>query len=235
MMIHLSMSSRLSQCHARQGIQIVPFCVALLSITACVKESTYQAVQIEITDVRRTLAREKDEVNLLTAQAARLQEVKQEQEHNVMQLVEALQQEKNAEALWQKQARQKTDALVARLNAIQSQQRWLARETEHAVKEQETLEALVAKYKGELQDSVVSPEPVVSPAPRDVDLTASQPSASTPPVPAPPPAVSPVPPPSQLEPETQPARQKPIPESQDESWFSTVKGWLGSIWRMIFS
>jgi SepF-like predicted cell division protein (DUF552 family) len=235
MMIRMSMSSRLSQCHAYQRIQIVPFCVSLLSITACVQESTYQAVQMEIAEVRRTLTREKDDVNLLKAQAARLQEVKQEQEHNLMQLVEALQKEKDSEAQWQKWIRGRTNTLVAKLNAMQNQQRWLARATEQAVKEQETLEGQVAKYKGELQDLVVSPEPVVSPVPRDMDLTASQPSASTPPVPAPPPAVSPVPPSSQPEPEIQPARQKPIPEPEDESWFSTVKGWLGSIWRMIFS
>jgi hypothetical protein len=204
-------------------------------MTACVKESTYQAVQMEIAEHRSALATAKDEVNQLTAQAARLQEIKQEQERNVVELLEALQREKDAEALWQKQVREKTDALVARLNLMQSQQRWLARETEHVVKEQATLEALVAKYKGQLQNSVLSPEPVVSPAPRDTGPTVSQPTAITPPIPTPPPAVAPAPPPPQPEPLPQSERQKPIPEPQDESWFSTFKGWLGSLWRMIFS
>lgn len=216
-------------------MQRVLFCVVYAAITGCVKESTYQAVQMEIAEVRSTLTRTKDDVNQLTVQAARLQEVKREQEHTVTDLLEALQKEKDAEALWQKQARERTDALVARLNAIQNQQRWLARETEHAVKEQGTLEALVAKYKGQLQDSLVSPEPIVSPAPQDLDPAASQPTASTPPLPAPPPAVSPAPPRTEPEPFTQPTRSKPNPAPQDESWFSTVKGWLGSIWRMIFS
>ncbi len=190
---------------------------------------------MDITEVRSTLTSTKDDVNQLTAQVARLQEVKREQEHTVAELLEALQKEKDAEALWQKQARERTDALVARLNVIQNQQRWLARETEHAVKEQGTLEALVAKYKGQLQDSVVFPEPVVSPGPRDLNPAASQPTASTPPLPAPPPAVFPAPPPPEPEPVTQPTRSGPNPEPHDESWFSTVKGWLGSIWRMIFS
>jgi hypothetical protein len=161
--------------------------------------------------------------------------VKQEQEHNVTQLVEALQKEKDAEAQWQKWIRGRTDTLVAKLNAMQNQQRWLARATEQAVKEQETLEALVAKYKGQLQDSVVSPEPVIAPAPRDTVPTASQPPDSTAPAHSPPPAVSPAPAPPQPESLTEPAPQKPTPEPQDESWFSTIKGWLGSIWRMIFS
>jgi len=177
----------------------------------------------------------KDDVNQLAVQVARLQEIKQEQEHSVIELVEALQKEKDTEALWQKQVREKTDGLVARLNAMQSQQRWLARETERVVKEQETLEALVAKYKGQLQDSVLSPEPVISPAPRDIPPTTSQPTALTPPIPTPSPAVSPAPPPPQPEPVPPPARQKPTPEPQDYSWFSTFKGWLGSLWKMIFS
>ena len=229
------MSTQLSQPHVYRQVRVVLFCITLSTITACVKESTYQAVQMETAELRRTLTATKDEVNQLTAQAASLQAMKQEQEHNVMQLVEALQKEKDAELLWQKRVRGRTDALVAKLNAMQNQQRWLARETEHAVKEQETLEALVAKYKGQLQDSVVSPEPVVSPAPRDMVPATSQPPDSTAPAPTPPPAVSPAPAPPQPEPVTQPAPQKPNPEPQDESWFSAVKGWLGSIWRMIFS
>ena len=231
----MSLPLQFTRLHVDQGVLIILCGAALTSMTACVKESTYQAVQMEIAEHRSALTATKDDVNQLTAQAARLQEVKQEQEHNVIELVEALQKEKDAEALWQKQVREKTDALVARLNAMQSQQRWLARETERVVKEQETLEALVAKYKGQLQDSVLSPEPVISPAPRDMASPASQPPALTPSTPTPPPAVSPVPPPPQPEPVLPPSRQNPTPEPQDDSWFSTVKGWLGSIWKMIFS
>jgi hypothetical protein len=204
-------------------------------MTACVKESTYQAVQMEIAEHRSALMAAKDDVNQLTAEAARLKEVNQDQERNVIELLEALQKEKDAETLWQKQVRQKTDALVARLNVMQSQQRWLARETEHAVKEQATLEELVAKYKGQLQNSVLSPEPVISPTARDIGPTVSQPAATTPPVPTPPPAVSPAPAPPQPEPAPPPVRQTPTPEPQDEGWFSTFKGWLGSLWKMIFS
>jgi small-conductance mechanosensitive channel len=235
MMIPLSMSSRLSQAHACKRMQIVLCCVALPAISGCVKESTYQAVQMETAEIRRTLTATKDDVNQLTAQAARLQAVNQEQEHNVMQLVEALQKEKDVEAQWQRWIRGRTDTLVAKLNAMQNQQRWLTRATEQAVKEQETLEALVAKYKGQLQDSVAPPEPVVAPLPRDMVPTASQPPDSTAAVSPPPPAISPAPAPSQPESVTQPAPQKPTPEPQDESWFSTIKGWLGSIWQMIFS
>jgi hypothetical protein len=204
-------------------------------MTACVKESTYQAVQMEIAEHRSALMAAKDDVNQLTAEAARLKEVNQDQERNVIELLEALQKEKDAETLWQKQVRQKTDALVARLNVMQSQQRWLARETEHAVKEQATLEELVAKYKGQLQNSVLSPEPVISPTARDIGPTVSEPAAITPPVPTPPPAVSPAPAPPQPEPAPPPVRQTPTPEPQDEGWFSTFKGWLGSLWKMIFS
>jgi hypothetical protein len=234
-MIRLGMSSRLTQPHVHQRIPTILFCIALASLTACVKESTYQAVQMETAELRSTLTATKDDVNQLKAQAARLQEVKQEQEHTMIELLEALQKEKDAEALWQKKIREKTNALVARLNATQSQQRWLARETERAVKEQETLEALVAKYKGQLQDSVLPPEPVISPAPRDMGPTASQLTDATLPAPSLPPAVTPAPPPPQPEPVPTPGHQKPTSEPQDESWFSTVKGWLGSIWRMIFS
>src|SRR5262245_53782666 len=229
------MSFQLPQLHDRQRLSVILCCIVLVTTTACVQESTYQAVQVEIADLRSQLTATKDEVSQLTAQAARLQQVKQEQERNVIELLEALQKEKDAEALWQKKVRERTDALVARLNAMQGQQRWLARETDHVVKEQATLEALVARYKGQLQDSVMSPEPVISPVPRDTNLTASQPTAITPSVPTPPPAVLPAPPPPQPEPVPQLERPKPTPEPQDESWFSTLKGWLRSLWRMIFS
>ena len=221
--------------HFRQLMQSVLFCLAVISVTACVKESTYEAVQTEIAGTRKQLAATKDEMSPLTAQAARLQQTKQEQERNIGDLLEALEKEKDAEVLWQKKVREKTDALVARLNAMQGQQRWLARATEHAVKEQATFEALVAKYKGQLQDSVMSPEPVTQPAQREMDQTASQPTTLTVSAPAPSLAVSPVSPPPEQEPVPQAARQKPTPEPQDESWLSTIKGWLGSLWRMIFS
>jgi myosin heavy subunit len=234
-MIRVSMFFRLPQLRVLQRTPLVVSFVVLTAMTACVEESTYQAVQTEIAEVRRQLAVTKDEVSQLTSQVARLQQTKQEQEHNVIELLEALQKEKDAEVLWQKKVREKTDALVARLNAMQNQQRWLARETKLAVNEQATLEELVAKYKGQLQDSAMSPEPVISPAPRDMDQTVSQPTSITPPTPTPPPAVSPALPPPQPESVPQPARQKPTPEPQDDSWFSTFKGWLGSLWRMIFS
>jgi len=233
-MIRFSMSFRFPQLHAPQWLPIILCCIGLVTITACVQESTYQAVQTEIADLRNQLTATKDEVSQLTAQSARLQQVKQEQESNVIELLQALEKEKDAEALWQKKVRERTDALVARLNAMQRQQRWLARETEHAVQEQATLEALVARYKGQLQDTVMSPEPVISPVPRDTNVTASQPTAITPSVPTPPPAVLPASPPPQPEPVPQLERPKPTPEPQDESWFSSLKGWLKSLWRMIF-
>lgn len=234
-MIRVSMSFRLPQLLVQHGIPFVVYFVALATMTACVQESTYQVVQTEIAEVRRQLTATKDEVSQLTAEAARLEQTKQEQEHNVIELLEALQNEKDAEVLWQKRVREKTDALVARLNAMQGQQRWLARETQQAVKEQATLEASVAKYRGQLQDSMMSPEPVISPTARDMDQTVSQSTTITPSTPAPPPAVSPIPPPAEPEPVPPPGRQKPTPEPQDDSWFSTFKGWLGSLWRMIFS
>lgn len=234
-MICLSRPLRRVRRHVNQRMLIILCGAGLIAMTGCVQESTYRAVQMETAEHRSALTTTRDEVNQLTAQAARLQEVKLEQEHNAMELLEALQKEKDAEALWQKQIRERTDVLVARLNVLQSQHRWLARETERAVKEQETLEAMVAKYKGQLQDSVLPPEPVISPIPRDLGPTASQPTAITPPIPVSPQAVSPAPPPPQPEPVPAPTRQKPVPEPQDESWFSTFKGWLGSLWRMIFS
>src|SRR5262249_12426092 len=201
-MILFSMSFRLPQLYVPQWLPIILCCIGLVTITACVQESTYQAVQTEIADLRSQLAATKDEMSQLTAQAARLQQVKQEQERNVIELLEALEKEKDAEALWQKKIQERTDALVARLNAMEGQQRWLTRETEHVVKEQATLEALVARYKGQLQDTVMSPEPVISPVPRDTNLSAGHPTAITPSVPAPPPPDLPAPPPPQPDPLT---------------------------------
>lgn len=236
-MIRSNLFRRFPRLHVDQRVLMILCGAAIPSMTACVKQSTYEAVQMEIAENRRALISTKDELSQMTAQAARLQEVKQEQEHNVVELLEALQKEKDAEALWQKQVREKTDALVARLNALQSQQRWMTRETDRIVKEQKTLEALVAKYKDQLQDSVPSPEPAVSPPPQDMAPTSVQPTAISPPTPAPPPAASPAPPAPQPPPQPAPTptRQNPEPEPLDDSWFSTVKEWLGSLWRMIFS
>jgi len=234
-MIRFSMSFWVPQLHALQWLPIILCCIGLVTLTACVQERTYQAVQTEIADLRNQLTATKDEMSQLTAQAASLQQVNQEQERTVIDLLQAIEKEKDAETLWQKKIQERTDALVARLNAMEGQQRWLTRETEHVVKEQATLEALVARYKGQLQDTVMSPEPVISPVPRDTNVTASQPTAITPSVPTPPPAVLPASPPPQPEPVPQLDRPKPTPEPQDESWFSTLRGWLRSLWRTIFS
>ncbi|HEY7532324.1 MAG TPA: hypothetical protein VH681_06010, partial [Nitrospiraceae bacterium] len=92
--------------------------------------------------------------------------------------------------------------------------------------------------KGQLQDSTVAPERVIAPAPRDLDqMITGQPSPASTPPPTPSSTVSPTPSPSPppLPQDTHPAPAPSKPEPQDDSWFGTVKGWLGSLWKMIFS
>ncbi len=212
---------------------VIFLCLATVSTTGCVKQSTYDSVQAEIADARAVVASTKQDITQLAAQVNKLQDVNRLQEGLMSEALEALKKEQEAEALWQKQARGRIDSLVARLNALQQQRRWLERETESAVVAQRELDAKIAGLTSELDGRAAAPEPVVTPSTQDSSptMTPSAATASIPPTP--PQTILPPPEPPKTTPPPAVPTQKPVP--QDESWFSTIKGWLGSVWRSIFS
>lgn len=209
------------------------FSLAMTAPLGCVKQSTYDAVQADIADARTTATGTQQEAAQLNAQIARLQEVNRLQEGLMAESQEALKKEQEDDQQWQAQARAHMDSLVARLNTLQQQRRWLERETENAVSTQQELEAKVAAYKSDLDGRPFMPESAVAPAARDASSTMTPSTATTAAPPVPPQITSPSPEPPKATPPPPTPRPQPVP--QDESWFSTIKAWLGSVWRSIFS
>ncbi len=204
----------------------------MASTLGCVKQSTYDAVQAEVTEARTTVASTQQEITQLTAQLTRLHEVSRLEEGLMNESVEALKKEQETDIQWQTQARERMDSLVARLNALQQQRRWLDRETENAVSTQQELEAKVAALKSDLDGRAFMPESAVAPATRDASSTMTTPTATSSAPAVSPQTITPSPEPPKA---TPPPTPRPHPIPQDESWFSTIKGWLGSVWRSIFS
>jgi cell division protein FtsB len=227
------MLGRLRETHSFSHPSLLVLSLSVLWSIGCVKQSTYDAVQADIADARTTVASTQQDVAQLNAQIARLQEVNKLQEGLMTESQEALKKEQEADTHWQAQARAHMDSLVARLNALQQQRRWLERETENAVSTQQELEAKVAAYKSDLDGRPFMPESAVAPATRDASSTMTPSTATTAAAPISPQIASPSPePPKTTSP---PPAPRPQPVPQDESWFSTIKGWLGSVWRSIFS
>ena len=205
----------------------------MVSTLGCVKQSTYDAVEAEVTEARTTVAGTQQEITQLTAQVTRLHEVNRLEEGLMTESLEALKKEQETDMQWQAQARERIDSLAARLNALQQQRRWLDRETEHAVSAQLELEARVAAFKSDLDGRPFMPESVVAPATHDASSTMTPPTATSSAPSISPQTIPPSPEPPQATPPSPTPRPHPTPK--DESWFSTIKGWLGSVWRSIFS
>lgn len=208
-------------------------CLLFIPALGCVAESTYQAVQTDIEESRASLAAMKTELSQLTFEAEKLQELNQQQNEVLADRLARLKVEQDEEAAWHKQIVDRTDALTRKLNALQSQRRWMTRGIEEAIAQQGELERLVADYKSKLEDTRVLPESVITTMSRPSDQASggNEPSLSGPASSVPPSTIAPSTPSS---PPPDPTPVRPT-KPKEESWLSSLKGWLGSIWSRIFS
>ena len=223
---------------------------ALLAVTGCVEESRYQAVTAEAEQLKTDVERMQAQVKVLDRQMTSLRALNHEEEATLAELQNQLRKEQDTDTRTSQEYEERLATLQAKANTLLSQNRTLLREMREAKKQEASLQTLVTRYEAELN----SPEPVLenvtTPLVPQPDLrtgpgSATQSSPATPPPPetlASVPAPQPQPPPQTQPPApAQTAPPAPAPQPQpptgesSESWWSTIKDWLSTVWSWLFS
>jgi hypothetical protein len=134
--------------------------------------------------------------------------------------------------------RQFDEAQIARLKQktaqLVKQQRAVQYELTVAKENTAALQELVEVYQKKVRDRAVAGVPSLAepPAPKPFDpATIPPPQELPPPIPSLEPS-KPVPAPA---PPSPPVSQKPAPDPKDSGWFSSIKEWVISLWRSVFS
>lgn len=223
---------------------------ALLAVTGCVEESRYQAVTAEVEQLKTDVERMEAEVKVLDRQMTSLRALNHEEEATLADVQNRLRKEQDTDTRTSQEYEERLATLQTRADTLLNQNRTLQREMRQAKKQEASLQALVTKYEKELNSpepgfenatSSLVPQPDLSTGPG----TATQSSRTTPPPPdtlASAPAPQPQPPPQTQTPApAQTAPPAPVPQPQpptgesNESWWSTIKDWLSTVWNWLFS
>lgn len=223
---------------------------ALLAVTGCVEESRYQAVTAEVEQLKTDVERMQAEVKVLDRQMTSLRALNHEEEATLAELQNQLRKEEDTDTRTSQEYEERLATLQAKADTLLSQNRTLLREMREAKKQEASLQALVTGYEKELNSPEPGLENVTNRLVPQSDLstgpgTATQSSPATPPPPetlASAPTPQPQPPPQTQTPaRAQTAPPAPAPQPQpptgesSESWWSTIKDWLSTIWSWFFS
>lgn len=211
--------------------------VALWTASGCVMQSTYDAAIKEGLATKSELARELDEQQALTRQVTDLEL----QNADVMREAEgaaaALQQARDDAEYERRQYEQLVAKLTQKLAQARKQQQSLRYEMTVAKEHSAALQEMIEVHQRKVRDGVAAAmppaaaEPAVhkpfdpSTIPLPEDLPALPAVAPQQPVSAP--AAVPAPPASRAKPP-----EAPLPE---EDWLTSIKQWLLSLWRSVFS
>lgn len=215
---------------------------ALLAVTGCVEESRYQAVTAEVEQLKADVERMQAEVKVLDRQMTSLRALNHEEEATLAELQNQLRKEQDADTHTSQEYEERLATLQAKADTLLSQNRTLLREMREAKKQEASLQALVTRYEKELNSPESGLENVTIPLVPQPDLSTG-PGTATQSSPAMPPpaetlasAPAPQPPPPPQTQTSAPAQTAPPPTGEsNESWWSTIKDWLSTIWSWFFS
>ena len=208
---------------------------ALCTVNGCVSQSTYDAVVQEGLMVRSELDRIQEEHKALVHQANDLERMNADTMREAETIVAAVQQAKDDAEAEHHAAEIRLARLKAKAAQAAKQHNALQYELNVAKENTGALQEMIDVYQRKMRDGASThpaqaTEPAVhkpfdpSTIPPLQDLPA--PSAVEPPKPVapPPPASAPAASPTQR-------TQDPV----DIGWFDSIKGWLVSLWRSVFS
>lgn len=211
------------------------------TVVGCVSQQTYDTARGEVEQLRRTLEKERVDVQDLEQEIASLHSTSQQSETELATIRTAIQRALDLATLTRQRADEKLAALQTQVAYLVNQSRSLSRELSDARQESASLQASVSRYKSELDE--------LRPFPRPVSTMPMQPTAPTPvpltastPVPTLPPAATPAAAPAQPAQDNAGAATRPpvirptktAPTEVDDSWTGMVKGWVSSLWDWIF-
>jgi len=207
------------------------FGLAMFAASGCVLQSTYDAAVQEGLTTKTELARALEEQKTLTRQVSDMELLNADAVREAEAAGAALQRARDDAEYERQQLDQQIARLRQKVAHATKQQRSLQYELTVAKENTAALQERVDVYQRKVRDSAVAtPEPAVHkpfdpstiPVPQDLPAV----PAVAPQQPAPTPAPAPSPPVS---------RARPSEPPPDEDWVTSIKNWLVSLWRSVFS
>jgi hypothetical protein len=215
-------------------------CLAIMS-AGCVMKSNYDAVVQESDSYKLELEQAREEQKLYAKQVKELEQSNKDLMRDVEATVTSTLKAQTDMEAERRHAEDQQYKLKQKIWQLLKQQEAMRGELAVAKENGAALQELVDVYKRKVaelpRDVVASSTPDVTPAPKPFDPALLPPVQDLPP-PTPAPAVEPskaasaTPTPAPATPPL-PAKQKP--ESAESGWLSTIKEWVVSLWRSIFS
>jgi hypothetical protein len=225
--------------HTATGVML---CLATLTTGACVMRSTYDKTVDDLEATQAELSSTRTESKLLTDQVSELQQLKTEFGTHIEAAGSALQQAKQRMEAERAALQKRLSTLNSMIRQLTAQQNSLRYALQRESKAQPVLQSIVEEYKSKLGEAGGLGAPRSTSSVERTDQPAAtalapptQVAAQTDPAPKPTvttPAASADP--TAANPRPQPAN-KQTSEPVEGNWLSTLKGWIISIWRSIFS
>ena len=209
-------------------------CLTLLMVKGCVMKSTYDAAVYEGSIAKAELDRLKEEQSLLIRQVSRMEQSNAETMRDAETASAALLQVKEEADRERQTGEMQILKLKQKIAQLAKQQHAVQYELTVAKENTAALQELIEVYQKKVRDGVAA-----IPSSSSTDTQVSKPfDPSTIPPPQelpPPPAVAPAKPVTIPAQGSSAASGKPSADPGDSSWFSSVKGWIISLWRAVFS
>lgn len=203
--------------------------------TGCVKKSTYEAVLQEADIAKTEIEREKEEQRLMTRQVRQLEQMNAEAMREAEATTATVQRNKDEADKQRRLAEEQQEKLIRKIAQLTRQQAAFEKATVIAKENGAALQDLVDVYQKKVRELAEEPGPASAPqatGEKSFDPAALPPAQE---LPAPAAALEPIkpqPPPPSQNPSPQP---RSTPEPADTGWLDSIKDWLVSIWRSIFS
>jgi DNA repair exonuclease SbcCD ATPase subunit len=217
-------------------------CLAVITSGGCVMNSTYNAAVEEAQAVKGELERTKEEQRILSRQVSELEKLNAESLRDIEVIAAEAEQEKTDADRQRREAEEQQAKLRQKIPQLIRQHGTLQDDLAVERKNQAALQELIEVYKKKVADlrneSAVASSPEVALAPKPFDPAALPPAQTLPepvpaaeplkPEPAPP---MPATPPAAVAP---PATTEQKSEPSDSGLLSTIKGWIVSLWHLVF-
>lgn len=236
----MTRSAALRRLSSAQCLSLCLLTGTWLAGTGCVSQHAYDKTTAEKDELTRELEALRGEIGELDRRITELQTANRKEDADTMAIRAAIQREEETLPIMRQRANDRMAVLQAQVAHLVNQGRALAREIAAAKQERASLQATVAQYKRELEQSQDLPTATVTPAAPVAPL----PPPSTPIVVAPTP-VSPATPPQQAGQAPAPAPTTPskptttrvakIDPPPAESWTDMIINWVSSLWSWIFN
>lgn len=206
-------------------------CVTILMINGCVMKSTYDAAVQEGITTKAELDRMKEEQSLIIRQVSRMEQSNAETMRDAETASAALQQAKEEADRERQTGEAQIFKLKQKLAQLAKQQHAMEYELTVAKENTAALQEMIEVYQKKVRDGVAafpSSTPLVS---KPFDPSTIPPPQELPP----PPAVERAKAPTSPAPAPASTPGKPSADPGESGWLSSVKDWIVSLWRAVFS